>query len=110
MDLGLKGRKAIICAASKGLGRACAEALAALAPMSTEEIDEVARAMDAAALTGTYNTRDHVEWCLRMLPGVVAQEIAPADRRGAWKICIVTSAAPSTAGPQTISVKRESAP
>jgi len=29
MDLGLKGRKAIVCAASKGLGRACAEALAA---------------------------------------------------------------------------------
>ena len=28
MDLGLKGRKAIICASSKGLGRACAEALA----------------------------------------------------------------------------------
>ncbi|GLQ07040.1 SDR family oxidoreductase [Sneathiella chinensis] len=29
MELGLKGRTAIICAASKGLGRACAEALAA---------------------------------------------------------------------------------
>lgn len=28
MDLGLKGRKAIICASSKGLGRGCAEALA----------------------------------------------------------------------------------
>jgi len=28
MDLGLKGRKAIVCAASKGLGRACAMALA----------------------------------------------------------------------------------
>jgi 3-oxoacyl-[acyl-carrier protein] reductase len=27
MDLGLKGRRAIVCAASKGLGRACAEAL-----------------------------------------------------------------------------------
>ncbi|MEM7171630.1 MAG: SDR family oxidoreductase [Pseudomonadota bacterium] len=29
MDLGISGRKAIVCAASKGLGRACAEALAA---------------------------------------------------------------------------------
>lgn len=29
MDLGLKGRKAIVCAASKGLGRGCAETLAA---------------------------------------------------------------------------------
>jgi len=28
MDLGIKGRKAIVCAASKGLGRGCAEALA----------------------------------------------------------------------------------
>lgn len=29
MDLGISGRRAIVCAASKGLGRACAEALAA---------------------------------------------------------------------------------
>ena len=29
MDLGIRGRKALICGASKGLGRACAEALAA---------------------------------------------------------------------------------
>ena len=28
MDLGLKGRKALVCAASKGIGRACAQALA----------------------------------------------------------------------------------
>src|SRR5215210_3599915 len=28
MDLGIAGRKAIVCASSKGLGRACAEALA----------------------------------------------------------------------------------
>ena len=28
MDLGIKGRKAIVCASSKGLGRACARALA----------------------------------------------------------------------------------
>ena len=29
MDLGLKGRSALVTAASKGLGRACAEALVA---------------------------------------------------------------------------------
>ena len=29
MDLGIKGRRALICASSKGLGRGCAEALAA---------------------------------------------------------------------------------
>ena len=28
MDLGIAGRRAIVCAASKGLGRGCAEALA----------------------------------------------------------------------------------
>ena len=28
MDLGLKGKKAIVCASSRGLGRACAFALA----------------------------------------------------------------------------------
>jgi 3-oxoacyl-[acyl-carrier protein] reductase len=28
VDLGIKGRRAIICASSKGLGRACAMALA----------------------------------------------------------------------------------
>ena len=28
MDLGIAGRKAIVCASSKGLGRACATALA----------------------------------------------------------------------------------
>ena len=28
MDLGIKGRKAIVCASSRGLGRACAAALA----------------------------------------------------------------------------------
>ena len=30
MDLGIRGRNAIVCASSKGLGRACAEALAAV--------------------------------------------------------------------------------
>ena len=29
MDMGIKGRTALVCAASKGLGRGCAEALAA---------------------------------------------------------------------------------
>ena len=28
MDLGIAGRKAIVCASSRGLGRACAQALA----------------------------------------------------------------------------------
>ena len=44
MDLGLKGRTAIVCAASKGLGRACAEALAA------EGVTLVINARDPARL------------------------------------------------------------
>ena len=44
MDLGLKGRTAIVCAASKGLGRACAEALAA------EGVDLVLNARNAVPL------------------------------------------------------------
>ncbi len=44
MDLGLKGRTAIVCAASKGLGRACAEALA------TEGVALVLNARDPARL------------------------------------------------------------
>ena len=40
MDLGLKGKKAIVCAASKGLGRACAMSLA------REGVDVVITARD----------------------------------------------------------------
>jgi 3-oxoacyl-[acyl-carrier protein] reductase len=46
MDLGIRGRRALVCGASKGLGRGCAEALAA------EGVDMVLNARDAAALTG----------------------------------------------------------
>lgn len=44
MDLGIKGRSAIVCASSAGLGRACAEALAAAG------CDLVMNGRDAAAL------------------------------------------------------------
>ena len=47
MDLGLKGRKAIVCAASKGLGRACAMSLA------REGVDVVITARTAADLERT---------------------------------------------------------
>ena len=42
MDLGLRGKKAIVCAASKGLGRACAMSLA------REGVDVVITARTAA--------------------------------------------------------------
>lgn len=47
MDLGLKGRGALVAAASKGLGRACAEALAA------EGADVFISSRDAAAIEST---------------------------------------------------------
>jgi 3-oxoacyl-[acyl-carrier protein] reductase len=47
MDLGIRGRRAIVCAASRGLGRGCAEALAA------EGVDLVLNARGAEALEAT---------------------------------------------------------
>ena len=47
MDLGLRGRWALVCAASKGLGRGCAEALAA------EGVNVVITARGAEALEAT---------------------------------------------------------
>src|SRR3954451_9334080 len=47
MDLGLQGKKAIVCAASKGLGRACAVALA------REGVELVVTARTASALEET---------------------------------------------------------
>lgn len=44
MDLGLRGRRAIVCASSRGLGRACARALAA------EGVDVVVNGRDADRL------------------------------------------------------------
>lgn len=54
MDLGLKGRRAIVCASSKGLGRGCAEALAAegceviINGRSKDILEETAEAIRAA--------------------------------------------------------------
>ena len=45
MDLGIRGKKAIVCAASKGLGRACAISLA------REGVDLVITARGVAAGT-----------------------------------------------------------
>ena len=47
MDLGIKGRKGIVCAASKGLGRACAMSLA------REGVDLVINARTAGPLEAT---------------------------------------------------------
>jgi 3-oxoacyl-[acyl-carrier protein] reductase len=47
MDLDIRGKRAIVCAASKGLGKACARALAA------EGVDVVVNARDPEALAAT---------------------------------------------------------
>ena len=47
MDLGIRGRRAIVCAASRGLGRGCADALAAAG------VNLVINARGGAALEAT---------------------------------------------------------
>lgn len=47
MDFGIKGKRALVCASSKGLGRGCAEALAG------EGVDLVLNARGAEALEST---------------------------------------------------------
>jgi len=80
MDLGIKGRWALVCAASKGLGKGCALALAG------EGVNVVITARGAEALEATAAE-------LRRLPGAgqviaVAGDIAtPAAREAALKAC-----------------------
>jgi 3-oxoacyl-[acyl-carrier protein] reductase len=50
MDLGLRGRRAVVCGSSRGLGRACAEALAA------EGVDLVVNGRDAEAVATAADT------------------------------------------------------
>lgn len=75
MDLGLKGRWALVCGASKGLGRGCAEALAA------EGVNVVITARGAEALEATAAAVRAAH------PGVevrtVAGDIATAEGRAA---------------------------
>jgi len=52
MDLGIQNRKAIVCASSRGLGRACAEALAregVHVTLNARESDSLKQAVDAIA-------------------------------------------------------------
>ena len=58
MDLGIRGRRAIVCASSRGLGRACAEALAREGVHLTLNAREVG-ALEAAA--DAMRSAHHVE-------------------------------------------------
>ena len=74
MDLGIRGKRALVCASSKGLGRGCAEALAEAG------VDLVLNARGAAALEATAAA-------IRDAHGVavtaVAADITPEDGRAA---------------------------
>ncbi|WP_128932039.1 SDR family oxidoreductase [Bradyrhizobium zhanjiangense] len=80
MDLGIKGRRAIVCASSKGLGRACAMALA------SEGVDVTLTARGAEALTATAHE------IRKANPGVTVTEVVgdittPAGREVVLKAC-----------------------
>ena len=49
MDMGLKGKNAIVCASSRGLGKGCAKALA------SEGVDLVINGRNQEVLTSTAN-------------------------------------------------------
>lgn len=74
MDLGIKGRKAIVCAGSKGLGRACAEALAA------EGVEIFLNGRDAATLTAT---ADAIAAAYQVSVTPVAGDISTEEGRAA---------------------------
>jgi len=80
VDLGIKGRRAIVCASSKGLGRACAMALA------SEGVHVTLTARGAEALK---KTADEIR---KANPGITVNEVAgdittPAGREAALKAC-----------------------
>jgi len=74
MDLGLQGRTAIVCAASKGLGRACAEALAA------EGVNLILNARNAAQLE---QSASEISTAHKVSVKAVAGDIASATGREA---------------------------
>ena len=79
MDLGIKGKKAIVCASSKGLGKACAEFLAA------DGVDVVLTARGAEALE---KTADEIRSKYQVKVTAIAGDIAtPAGREAVLKAC-----------------------
>jgi 3-oxoacyl-[acyl-carrier protein] reductase len=80
VDLGIKGRRALVCASSKGLGRACAMALAA------EGVNVTITGRGAEALAKT------AAELRQKFPGVEVTEVigditTPAGREAALKAC-----------------------
>lgn len=80
MDLGISGRKAIVCAASKGLGRACAIALA------NEGVDVVITARGAEALAKTAADIRKASPKVKVTE-IVGDITTPAGREAALNAC-----------------------
>ncbi len=79
MDLGIAGRKAIVCASSKGLGRACAEALGAAG------VELVINARNAGELE---RVAEAIRTASKVKVTVVAADIAtPAGRQAVLAAC-----------------------
>ena len=74
MDLGIQGRRAIVCASSRGLGRACAEALA------REGVHLTLNARDAASLSETI---DALAGAYEVEVRGIAGDIAEDETQGA---------------------------
>jgi 3-oxoacyl-[acyl-carrier protein] reductase len=74
MDLGIKGKRGLVCASSKGLGRGCAEALAAAG------VDLVLNARGAEALEAT---AQHIRDTYGVNVTTVAADVATAEGRAA---------------------------
>ena len=80
MDLGIKGRRAIICASSKGLGRACAIALA------SEGVHVTLTARGAEALAQTANEIRKANLGIAVTE-VVGDITTPVGREAVLKAC-----------------------
>lgn len=80
MDLGIRGRRAIVCASSKGLGRACAIALA------NEGVDVTITARGAEALAQTANEIRKTNPSVTVIE-VVGDITTPAGRDAVLKAC-----------------------
>ncbi len=79
MDLGITGRKALVCAASKGLGRGCAEALA----LAGVDVTIVARTEETLR-----RTADEIgARAGRVVQAVAADITTPAGRAAALAAC-----------------------
>ncbi|HWV97379.1 MAG TPA: SDR family oxidoreductase [Xanthobacteraceae bacterium] len=80
MDLGIKGRRALVCASSKGLGRGCAMALAA----EGVHLTLTARGAEALAQTAAEIRKAYPEIEVNEVAGDIA---TPEGRAAALKAC-----------------------